>query len=160
MPRPCSICKHEKRDEINADLLKGKSYRSISHVYSVSPDAARRHDKNGHISKELIEADQGEAGERVGTVWEEIDYWAKEIKDIYRTEKTAGHSTVALSAIEKALKIPALIAQIRATLGEEQRGVDPIALAVDAVECLREPYPEALTFLLNRWREEYERDCS
>ena len=48
MPRPCAICRHAKRREIEADLRAGLSYRDIARRYNISKDVICRH--RGHIS--------------------------------------------------------------------------------------------------------------
>ena len=53
--RKCSICNHEKVDEINRLLLNGTSYRNISEKFSVSAAALSRH-KNQHIARALAKA--------------------------------------------------------------------------------------------------------
>jgi hypothetical protein len=43
MPRKCSICKHARRHEIEADLQAGSPYRAISRRHSISRHALWRH---------------------------------------------------------------------------------------------------------------------
>ena len=52
MPRTCSICKSQRRSEIEAELIRGEAYRSIAKQYGCSAPAVLRH-KNGHLPEKL-----------------------------------------------------------------------------------------------------------
>lgn len=52
MPRACTICAHPDRQEIDSELLAGKSCRSIAGRYGLSKDAINRHLLN-HVVGEL-----------------------------------------------------------------------------------------------------------
>ena len=43
MPRKCSICRHAKRHEIEADLQARASYRDVARRHDISKDAVSRH---------------------------------------------------------------------------------------------------------------------
>jgi hypothetical protein len=47
MPRNCSVCRHPQRQEIEAHLQAGLSYRDVARRYSISKDAVSRH--RGHV---------------------------------------------------------------------------------------------------------------
>jgi hypothetical protein len=49
MPRKCSICRHDQRHEIEADLQARLTYRVIARRYGVSKDAVSRH-RASHVS--------------------------------------------------------------------------------------------------------------
>ncbi len=46
MPRTCTVCRHEQRDQIDKELVAGKLYRSIAKPYGASPSAVLRHKQN------------------------------------------------------------------------------------------------------------------
>src|SRR5262249_26212173 len=50
MPQTCSICRHPKRDDIEAELRAGTSYRDIARQRNVSKDALSRH-RAHHMSR-------------------------------------------------------------------------------------------------------------
>jgi len=52
MPRTCSICKSQRRSEIEAELIRGEAYRSIAKQYGCSAPAVLRH-KNCHLPEKL-----------------------------------------------------------------------------------------------------------
>jgi len=43
MARACSVCRHAKRHDIEADLRGGASYRDVAQQHSLSKDAVARH---------------------------------------------------------------------------------------------------------------------
>ena len=49
MPRNCTVCLHPQRQEIEADLQAGLSYRDVARRYSTSKDAVSRH-RASHVS--------------------------------------------------------------------------------------------------------------
>jgi hypothetical protein len=57
VPRRCSICSHESRDEIDRALVRGVSTYALETSYSgLSRSALERHGRNGHISTRVLEA--------------------------------------------------------------------------------------------------------
>jgi hypothetical protein len=48
MPRNCTVCRHAKRHEIEADLQAGLAYRDIARRHIISKDAVARH--RAHLS--------------------------------------------------------------------------------------------------------------
>jgi ABC-type transporter Mla subunit MlaD len=48
MPRNCTICRHPQRNEIEAAVQAGASYRDVGRRYSLSKDAICRHRR--HVS--------------------------------------------------------------------------------------------------------------
>ncbi len=43
MPKPCSVCHHSKRQDIDRALMAGVSYRTLSAQFGPSPSALCRH---------------------------------------------------------------------------------------------------------------------
>jgi len=56
MPQKCSICTHEKRQEIDQALINGDSFRYVSQRFSVSTADLHRHRHGGHIAEALAKA--------------------------------------------------------------------------------------------------------
>lgn len=65
MPRTCTLCRHEQRQEIDKALLAGQAYRTIADRWSVSKTALIRHRERhlpaklakAHEAKEVAQAD-------------------------------------------------------------------------------------------------------
>ncbi len=56
MPRACTICTHDQKQEIDRALLEGQTLRSISQQFAVSTWALARHRDSGHIPAAIIKA--------------------------------------------------------------------------------------------------------
>ena len=52
MSRPCSICSHSERLEIDRLLLRGESYRKIAERFGLSMGSISRH-REAHIGTDL-----------------------------------------------------------------------------------------------------------
>jgi uncharacterized protein (UPF0335 family) len=133
----------------------------IALEYRVSLDAVSRHKNNGHIeiSKDIVKVQKGEVVERVESVWSEIEYWSAEIKAIYQQAKKAHKDTIALSAIEKVLKLVALSAQLKAMAVEGAPGgeCDPVNEAGLIMQYLhKHATQEVCDGLVEHLREQYE----
>jgi hypothetical protein len=48
MPRNCTVCLHPQRQEIEADLQAGLSYRDVARRHNISKDVVSRH--RAHVS--------------------------------------------------------------------------------------------------------------
>jgi hypothetical protein len=59
MPRTCTICKHEKREEIDQALVNGESLRNIASRYGTTSGSLKRH-KHSHLPQALKDAKQAE----------------------------------------------------------------------------------------------------
>lgn len=57
MPRKCSICIHEQKNEIETAVGMGQSYRTIAHQFHISRDALGRHCREGHIESMVLVVD-------------------------------------------------------------------------------------------------------
>lgn len=78
MSKPCSICVHKKRCQIDQSLLKRQDIAAVAKEYRVSEDALGRHVRNKHISA-IIEAAHNDSQNKIGL---EIGACAQEIYDI------------------------------------------------------------------------------
>ena len=54
--RKCTVCAHAKAQEINKAIVRGDSYRAISHRFGVSRDATLRHRK--HLAAQLFKLEE------------------------------------------------------------------------------------------------------
>lgn len=74
MPRNCSVCTHERRSEVERELVTRTSYRNIAKHFALSPAALSRHTKE-HLPDRLKKAHEEE------DVREALDV-ARQLKDI------------------------------------------------------------------------------
>ena len=162
--RKCSICNHEKVDEINRLLLNGASYRNISEKFPVSAAALSRH-KNQHIAKTLAKARGAKAvvqGDSLLAHTKELqaretaqadDLLAqvvglrdKALSILLKAEQ-AGELRTALTSIREARACLELLAKLQGEL--QQEGTVNVVLAPQWLELRAvilqtlEPWPEA-----------------
>ncbi len=76
--RPCSICVHKNRCQIDEEYLKTTDIRGVARKFRVSEDALGRHISKGHISKAI----QAAANEKAIQTGLDIQKCAKEIYDL------------------------------------------------------------------------------
>jgi hypothetical protein len=62
MPRRCSICHHERLEEINRALVEGAALSEMAAKYRVSDDALSRHKAN-HLPDALVKAQEAKEAE-------------------------------------------------------------------------------------------------
>ncbi len=71
MPRTCTICRHERRQEIDEALVVGESFRSIAFRFDTSHMAVRRHKK--HLSGKLVKAVERAEERHADSLVEQLD---------------------------------------------------------------------------------------
>jgi hypothetical protein len=81
MSRKCSICNHDRRQEIEHTLLRGESHRVVAQQFTVPRGAVARHLK--HVSSALTEARklrEVEDGKSISIQLRELKIEAEQIK--------------------------------------------------------------------------------
>ena len=58
VPLRCTVCDHQQRGDIEAELVAGASLRDIARRYGLSRAAVHRHRKGGHIVESLAKASE------------------------------------------------------------------------------------------------------
>jgi hypothetical protein len=71
MPRTCTICRHEKRDEVDEALVAGEPYRSIALRFDTSHMAVKRHKE--HLPGKLVKAAERREERRGDSLLEKVD---------------------------------------------------------------------------------------
>ena len=114
MPQTCTICRHEKRQEIDQALLDGGSLRNIAQQYATSPWALHRHRKTD-IPATLVKAKQVEEVQDASTLFDRLRSLSNEAMEILKEARTSNNHALALSAVGRAEKLLELEAKL---LGE------------------------------------------
>ena len=146
MPRPCTICTHDQREEIDKALVSGTPYRNISKRFSVSMGALSRH-RADHLPSHLAKAQEAREVAQADDLLAQVrDLQTKALRILARAEKT-GRLRTALAGIREARANLELLAKL---LGElQQEGTVNIVLAPEWVElrtvilAALTPYPDA-----------------
>lgn len=127
MSQACSICNHDKRLEIDREIVRGISISRIAREYDVSWDSVRYHADN-HLSRQLIKSHEMRQALESGNLLNEIEDLLKRSKHILRRAEREGALNTALGAIREARgtlelmsKIAVTCHQIRAQELEAQR---------------------------------------
>ena len=145
MGRPCSICTHPQRDEIDRLLVEGKEpLRIIAERYGTTPSALCRHKR--HIPSMLAKAHEAGEVARADDLLSQVrDLQARALAILEQAEQ-AGDLRTALGAIREARGNLELLAKM---IGELQApptvivaSPEWVALRTEILVAL-EPYPEA-----------------
>jgi len=164
MARPCTICIHDQRAEMDQALAAGKPFRYVAERFGTSSSALFRH-KRDHLAPRLARALEAANGTRAADlVREQETKKAREIGqaldvvrqlqvingaclEILQKSRASGKDTVSLAAIDRVHRQIELQARL---LGELQEGQTVNVLVAPewhqvrlvVVNALR-PYPEA-----------------
>ncbi len=100
MPRTCTICRHDKRSEIDKALLDERPFRAIARQYGPSRGALARHQKS-HIIQSLALSKKAEDELAADDLFGRLQYLSQQTLDILESAKHDGSPNVALSAIKR-----------------------------------------------------------
>jgi transposase-like protein len=158
MPRTCTICAHEKRQEIDRAIVAGGSIRAIAGRFGTSRMALQRH-KESHLPATLAEAHEAEEVARADTLLDQVnDLQAKTLAILQKAER-AGDLRTAATAIGQARQNLELLGKLAGELRPDTQ-VNVLVTSPAWVEVrsklLRalEPYPEAKQAVLAAVAEE------
>lgn len=119
MPRPCSICAHNKASQINRDLVKGVSPVGVSAKYQVSQFALYRHRKN-HLAKSLSKDPEVKELRITDNAVETLRNMLRKLKDIEKRAEQAKNLHIAIEAIREVCRITELLEKIAGRLKESE----------------------------------------
>jgi hypothetical protein len=115
--RKCSICNHNRRQEIEHALLRGESHRVVAQQFTVSRGAVARHLK--HASSALTQARKLggiEPGKNILLQLRELNLQAEQLKA--RAERV-GDYRAALAALREKTRLAELEARLTGELDEK-----------------------------------------
>jgi hypothetical protein len=98
MPQTCTICRHEKRDDIDRALLDGESFRNIAGRTATSAAALCRH-KAQHIPRKLALAKETAEEVQAGTLFERLRGAGRATQEILSEARSTKNHIIALRAI-------------------------------------------------------------
>src|ERR671932_1577984 len=116
MPRPCTICTHEQRDEIERAVVLQTRYRKVATLYAVSESAISRHVRD-HILPYMARVREAECMERAATLVDRLDEITSETRAILRAAREEGGSADdralrAIRRLERQLELEAKILEV------------------------------------------------
>jgi len=119
MPRTCTICAHNRRTEIDRDLLAGRSLRNVAQRCSVSTTALFRHQK--HISATLVKAKEASEIARADSLLDQLRNLTTEAQSLKRKAEQGGDYRTALAAVRELCRLIELMAKLTGELDERSQ---------------------------------------
>ncbi len=110
MPRKCSLCIHDRRQEIEQALLCGDSYRTIAQRFTVSRDAVVRHRK--HLPAALAHARELKEVAHGDSLLAQLRELTLEAQRLKVKAERAGDYRTALAAVRELCRIVELLAKM------------------------------------------------
>lgn len=156
MTRPCTICRHPHRDQVDAALIAGDSYREIAGRFSLSQSAIERH-KNTHLPATLAQAQQAADVARGDTLLDQVRSLQAKALGILQKAEDANDLRLALVAIREARGTLELLARLQGDL-QETTTVNVLVASPEwlslrgAILQAVEPYPAARAALIEALR--------
>jgi hypothetical protein len=98
MPQTCTICRHERREDIDRSLLDGESFRNIARRTGTSTTALHR-PKAQHIPKNLVLAKHTAEELHAGTLFERLRAVGRVTQEILLEARGTKNHLIALQAI-------------------------------------------------------------
>ena len=156
MPRKCTVCEHEKVEEINRLLLEGVSLRDLAGRYSVSKTALHRH-KDGHLPAKLVKAQEAREIAKADTLLDQVAGLRDKALSILAKAEQAGDLRTALQGVREAKGCLELLARLQGELQEQATVnilINPqwLSLRTVILEVL-DRYPEARQAVARALRE-------
>jgi len=155
-PTQCTVCKHEKRAEIDEAILRGDANRRIATHYGLSEAAIRRHIKNGHIAQDLIEGGKEEEHDRVLSLYQSFADIQRKVELVCEAAEEENNWSVVLQGLREMRELLKFKIQMAALQPEANIDVDPITFGREIWEYLSAKHPKAHKGLLEHLNERFE----
>lgn len=147
MPKPCPICVHPSRQEIEKALLEGsESLPNIAKRFGVEYWPVFRH-KQRHLSSTLAKAQEAREMSQADSLLEQVKKLQDKALELLKKAEEAGELRTALQGVREAKGCLELLAKLQGELAQEGTInilVSPVWISLRTV-ILRtlEAYPEA-----------------
>jgi len=146
MPRTCTICKNNNRNEIDKMLIEGVSFRNIAKQCFVSISSLYRH-KIDHLPSKLIKAKDAELVTHADNLLNEIEDLRQKALNILNKAEKGKDYRAATSAIREARGCLELLARLLGELKDKPSiniTINPEWVIIrNTILNTLEPYPEA-----------------
>ena len=100
MGQRCCICKHDKRLEIDRDIVKNIAHTKIAKTYGVSNQSVRNHAKN-HLSRQMIKHVRIREMLHADDLLSNIKELVKKTETILKKSEKEGKYMISLAAIRE-----------------------------------------------------------
>lgn len=152
----CTVCRHDRREEIEIDVTRGVPLRDVASAYNVGLMAVQRH-KDNHLSPALIATERAMVAggrksimERLEALAERCERWAAEAEREYGEAAPPDRDMrLVLATLRETRETLALWGKATGELADRPTTVvnvntDPVIAQLQAIILgALEPYPEA-----------------
>ena len=115
MPRTCTICRHEKHQEIDKALVAGESYRHIAGRFDTSTAALQRHKE--HLPGKLVKAVERQEERHAVSLVDQLDRLTARTQTLLSIVFPEGQNGQAQSISPKdARDVSAVVREVRENL--------------------------------------------
>lgn len=135
MPRKCTICHHDKRKAIDADLVRLEPFRALARQYNVSKDALMRHHDN-HLPAALVKAKEASTVAHADTILAQVQDLRDRALTILDKAESAEEYRSALGAIREVRGCLELLCKLAGELQESTTInilVSPVWISIQTV---------------------------
>ena len=143
MPRTCTICVHDKHEEIDQALVKGTTLRTIADHWSVTKTSLIRH-KADHLPAALVKANGAAEAAHGDGLLAKLESIEGEARALLKDAKEAKDLRAALMAVRELTRLLDLLARLRGELENAPTTINIMTVGPVILQAL-EPYPEART---------------
>ncbi len=149
MSRSCTVCIHDRREDIDIALVRGVSVRAVEASYGVTYRSAQRHKEN-HLSPTLIRTMEARQAGIEGNVADHVRRLLGDSYDLMERAKETGDIRLAVTAMGNLRETLKLLGDATGELNRNQPATvinlntDPqIAELKSIILGALDPYPEA-----------------
>jgi DNA-binding transcriptional ArsR family regulator len=147
MTRVCTVCRHEKRYDIDAILAdRSASYRDIARRFSLSKDAVSRHVSGGHLSELVALAADAERAAQADSLLDRLEALQSRTEEALKKAEEQDNPFATFRGISEMRCNLELIGEVTKELDRTPTlnlHLNPQYIAVrSAVQQAVEPYPE------------------
>ena len=129
MPKTCTICCHERRDEIDRALMAGEPLRDITGRVQIAKSALHRHKQ--HLSATLVKARESQDVAHADQLLEQLRELTIEARRIKQKAEAKKDYRTALAAVRELSRIVEIVAKIRGEI-DTRAEVNVMNLRLDA----------------------------
>lgn len=153
MPRPCTICSHPNRSDIDRALVAHVPYRRIAAQYAVSEQAIRRH-RTEHLPEKLAQAEGATEAAEATDLLREVRALRSKAYGLLLKAEAAGDYRTALAGVREARGCLELLAELEGEL--DRRPTVNVLVSPEwttvraALVAALAPFPEARTVVAAR----------
>jgi len=155
MPRKCTVCVSLERETAEKLHLEGMSLWEISKQTGLSKQALHRHFANGHMSKKLQKSEQAQEVINADSLVKELSRYKAEVQSIFDMARQEGKSAIALSAVDRLVKLVETMGKLLGQFAETQVNVNVLMQGSEISIFMQQNHPRVWGELVNHLRDKY-----